>query len=300
MVHLYYFYIKIQRVLCLTATLSILFASSVFAFPDGSNFHYTFSHDSDGVLERSYGYESSDEEQELPFSYLVNYNTYQEAGSTISEKSLVGRWRKEFVGNQSVTLWTGVAVNNLYTFVPYSAMYDKELSAKEHVWFSFEHATVPTVAAYTAGIHNETYTLTDLHRLNSRMSLSESLSQLNYNDGNQEKILNFTLAQKMNRNLKVSYIYEYDNAKFTDPAMYFVPQGQRVLSIKPEVSLDIGPGMLTAYVQEPAMARNSSGTITYYNYGADYKIGGFSLGYNYTKDDTYTSRVYKALYQVGW
>ncbi|MDR3588251.1 MAG: hypothetical protein P4N41_01155 [Negativicutes bacterium] len=300
MIHLYRVIIKIHRVFCFALLIAILLAPSAYALPEGSNFRYQFSKDSDGVLTRSYTYESSDEEQELPFSYSVGYNHFEQAGGHISEQSFVGRWRRELPGDQAITLWAGVARNNLFTFVPYSAMYDKILSPKEHVWLSFEHGTIPTVEAYNARLYDSTYSFTYLNRMTSRLNLTTTFSKRFINDGNQEKIATVALEQKFNRNFKTSLIYGYDNAAFTNPGYYFVPQGQRVVSVKPEVNVDIGPGTLTAYAQEPLWARNNAGSVKYYNYGYDYQVGRFSVGYVYTKDDTYTSRVYTAKYQIEW
>ncbi len=295
-----YFFIRMYRsVLCSMLFFSFM-GSSAYALPEGSGFQYVYSKDSDGVTTNSFAFDSSQEDQEMPFSYKLAYTHLDQAGGSIKETSLVGRWHRPFRGDQALTLWAGVAHNEQYNFVPYSAMYDKAFSYKDHMWLSFEHQTVGTVEAYNARIHTNNYIFTYQNRLHSKLDWTTTFNRGFYSDRNQENIVESSLTQTFNRQLKLALVYNYDNAKFTNPGVYYVPQGLRVLSLKPEATLEIGQGALVFYLQQPLRARNNSGHISYYNYGVDYKVGGFTMGYMYTKDDTYYSRVYKAAYVTEW
>lgn len=281
------------RIACSVLVYLFIAAPSVSAKSRDGIFVHHYSEDSDGVATRSVAYSSSADDQGPAFTYKLNFNRISQAGSSINEKSLIGRWRRELSGEQAWTVWGGISHNDEYTYVPYAIMYDTVLSNQEHIWINHGHEAVATSNAYKHRIYADTYGVAYLNQITSKLNLTTAVSRVAYNDGNTRDAQKLSLEQRLTKHHKLSLIYNNDDTKRINPDYYYYLPDGRTVSLQNEFTFNVGRGVLKIS-DTRAIGRDR------YDYNIDYQNDGFFTGYNYTRDSTYNSKSYKIGYQSTW
>ena len=259
-----------------------------------------YSTDSDGVKTTST--KLSTENMDTPFTFSVYYNHLrQRYESSINEYVLLVKWKRPLSKQETLTLWAGVLSNDIRTFVPAAFMYDRAFSDKSHLWVSAGRENIGTIRANQLGLDRTNLSATFLHKPTDDTVWKLSGDQWYYNDANQEQKWKLGFTKRFSKRFDITAAYQYHNANFTRPGIYWVPQQEHAVTLAPRYMIPLGKeSNLSLTFQQAVWARNKTGGINQYEIEVACNIGRLTAMYRQMHDGDYNSSNYSLEYKFRW